>query len=488
MKALSSRLSPCLQYFWQSLPLEQKTGSDVFAALFQPHRSQPGTAGIVTLLESPYPLPSDSLPAQAVELARYSLCAGPPRLVDRRPQLWTPTRGNIIPFLEQLSAVAPPITIEASSQTGRSLPEHLPFCGGWLGWLGYDLAWEIEQLPWLKEDKLPFPVAFWYEPADFAVLDHYLQRLWIASESRDRLANLEKQLEKPTQEQQRSICTTTRLKFETDQAAFETAVERAKAHIRAGDVFQVNHSLRFQAQTTADSWDVYQTLQQINPSPFASYWHTPWGAVVSCSPERLIQLEDSKAQSRPIAGTRPRGQNPIEDETNAVELERDHKEKAEHIMLVDLERNDLGRVCEWGSVQVEELMTIERYSHVMHLVSNIVGNLATGCSPAQLVAALFPGGTITGCPKVRCMEIIEALEPVRRSLFYGSCGYLDRRGRLDLNILIRTLLIAASPDNTDSSMTVWGQVGAGIVADSEPEREWLESLQKAKAQLLALGL
>lgn len=149
-------------------------------------------------------------------------------------------------------------------------------------------------------------------------------------------------------------------------------------------------------------------------------------------------------------------------------------------MLVDLERNDLGRVCKWGSVQVEELMTIERYSHVMHLVSNVVGKLNSQRSTAQLVVALFPGGTITGCPKVRCMEIIEALEPVRRSLFYGSCGYFDRRGRLDLNILIRTLLIA--------DQTVWGQVGAGIVADSEPKREWHESLQKAQAQLLALGL
>lgn len=274
------------------------------------------------------------------------------------------------------------------------------------------------------------------------------------------------------------------------EAEFRQAVEKAKAHIRAGDVFQVNHSLRFRARTTMPSWEVYKTLHEINPSPFASYWHTPWGAMVSCSPERLVHLKNGVAQSRPIAGTRPRGETAAADMQNAEALVNDTKERAEHIMLVDLERNDLGRVCRWGSVRVDELMTVERYSHVMHLVSNVVGELDSEVSWAQLVAALFPGGTITGCPKVRCMEIIEALEPVRRSLFYGSCGYFDRRGRLDLNILIRTLLLAddVSDGSEWSRATVWGQVGAGIVADSQPDKEWRESLQKAKAQLLALGL
>ena len=510
-------LSPCPEYFWQSLPLEQRTGSDIFAVLFQPQTARSSIAGIATLLESPYPLPPDSLPAQATALARYSICAGPPRVANGQPQLWTPAKGQVIPFLEQLSAARAP---RAAALTKKSfikkvfqkdaiaagveadgLPEHLPFRGGWLGWLGYDLAWEIEQLPWLKEDELPFPVAFWYEPAEFAVLDHHQQCLWLAAANPSCLAKLKEKAETnraAARSQKReangkkhldsSICKTKDLKFETSKAAFEAAVERAKEHIKAGDVFQVNHSIRFQAQTTADSWRVYQTLHEINPSPFASYWHTPWGAIVSCSPERLVQAEAGRAQSRPIAGTRSRGQHPDEDRIKAEELRRDRKEQAEHIMLVDLERNDLGRVCEWGSVQVEELMTIERYSHVMHLVSNVVGDLTPSCSMAQLIAALFPGGTITGCPKVRCMEIIEALEPVRRSLFYGSCGYLDRRGRLDLNILIRTLLLAADSGSAGASKTVWGQVGAGIVADSEPEREWFESLQKAKAQLLALGL
>ncbi|MBE9060139.1 anthranilate synthase component I [cf. Phormidesmis sp. LEGE 11477] len=508
-------LSPCSVYYWRSLPLEERTGSDIFAALFQSNTTKAGTAGIATLLESPYLLPSESGPSEASVIARYSICGGTPRTVDQQLQLWTPSVGHIVPFLEQLSTVDPPRATVLFENGGKedALPKYLPFTGGWLGWLGYDLAWEIEHLPWLKEDNLPFPVAFWYEPSEFAVIDHQLQQVWLAAESISQLSGLSTKLlciykeedkehaidqedtdprniDQDREDLAQNSHKTKSLRLGTQKAAFEAAVTKAKAHIKAGDVFQVNHSLRFQAQTTADSWSVYRALHTINPSPFASYWHTPWGAVVSCSPERLVQVEDGRAQTRPIAGTRPRGAHRQEDEDYAKQLRGDRKEQAEHIMLVDLERNDLGRVCQWGSVQVEELMTIERYSHVMHLVSNVVGYLTPECSIAQLIAALFPGGTITGCPKVRCMEIIEALEPVRRSLFYGSCGYLDRRGRLDLNILIRTLLLASSDstDDSDSLTTVWGQVGAGIVADSEPEKEWFESLQKAKAQLLALGL
>ena len=193
-----------------------------------------------------------------------------------------------------------------------------------------------------------------------------------------------------------------------------------------------------------------------------------------------MKLHQQEASTRPIAGTRKRGQNPERDRELATELLTNTKEIAEHIMLVDLERNDLGRVCRWGTVEVDELLSIERYSHVMHIVSNVSGELDRKFDSIDLIRAMFPGGTITGCPKVRCMEIIAQLEPFPRNLFYGSCGYLDRRGYLDLNILIRTLLYHKG--------TVWGQVGAGIVADSDPEREWHESLQKAAAQLAALGI
>ncbi|MEL6601901.1 MAG: chorismate-binding protein [Cyanobacteria bacterium J06614_10] len=530
-------LEPANRYFWRSLPLAKQTGSAVFECLFQPSTGCAGESGIATLLESPYPLPIDSLPEQAVPMARYSICAGAPRSISGSNQLFIPELGHILPFLKYLEEFSPPEAVVTNAEIA-ALPDHLPYVGGWLGWLGYDLAWEIERLPWLKADALPFPVAFWYEPAEFAVLDHVSQQLWLASDHLERLEHLihkvlpllrialnatasdlspandrftsiyidkkvdqsvEKEgelsvlkgLEEELSEQKSLLSTSGRteaLALETDQQAFEQAVRLAKAHIRAGDVFQVNHSLRFRAQTNLSSWQVYRSLQSINPSPFASYWHTPWGAVVSCSPERLVCLKDGQAESRPIAGTRPRGKTAQSDAENARELKGDRKEQAEHIMLVDLERNDLGRVCQWGSVRVEDLMTIERYSHVMHLVSHITGQLDPQKSSTDLIASLFPGGTITGCPKVRCMEIIETLEPVRRSLFYGSCGYLDRRGRLDLNILIRTLLLTPAASSAPLKTTVYGQVGAGIVADSDPEREWLESLQKAKAQLLALGL
>lgn len=456
-------------WYWRSLPLKGRSGSSVFATLFR-------KMAIASLLESP--ANQDCTPQ-----ARYSICAGAPRLIQGQLQTWTPTVGQILPCLRHL------LDRQAPS---NPLPASLPFTGGWLGWLGYDLAWEIEQLPYLRADRLPFPVAFWYEPECFTVLDHWQQELWLAASSQAQLEQLydaltqADQVQSMAQEFERVDAPV--LTFQTSQADYQAMVLRAKQHIRAGDIFQANLSLRFASQTLVDSWTLYQSLQQINPSPFASYWQTPWGAVVSCSPERLVQLQGRTAQTRPIAGTRSRRSSPEQDQQQAQDLLANAKENAEHIMLVDLERNDLGRVAQWGSVNVNEFLTIESYSHVMHLVSNVVGSLRPECDAIALIQTMFPGGTITGCPKVRCMEIIEELEPVRRSLFYGSCGYLDQRGNLDLNILIRTLLVAPVPARvtTPRESIVWGQVGAGIVADSNPEQEWQESLSKAQAQLMAL--
>jgi len=505
-------------WYWRKLPLRGCTASNIFACLF----FADGDCEIATLLESPYPNNTKN-----PQLARFSICAGTPRIINGVPQLWTPHVGGILPFLELL--------LKKSTNFYSPSPS-LPFTGGWLGWLGYDVAWEIEALPKLKSDTLPFPVAFWYEPDCFAVLDHWEQVLWLAASSTTELDKLENKLEdklnlelanlsdftSPIPDSQLPIP-----KLLTSEADYQASVLQAKEYIKAGDIFQANLSVRFEAETSACGWDIYQALQKINPSPFASYFKTPWGEVVSCSPERLVQVYDNVAQTRPIAGTRKRGKTSEEDWQLAQELLSNSKERAEHIMLVDLERNDLGRVCEWGSVKADELLTIERYSHVMHLVSNVKGILRYneskefdhqyGNTTINLIAAMFPGGTITGCPKVRCMEIIEELEPVRRSLFYGSCGYLDWRGNLDLNILIRTLLVA-EVNNSLSSLapwyfpqsdlfhsiqevnlqssrinphyptlySVWGQVGAGIVADSNPEKEWYESLHKAQALLAAL--
>lgn len=453
------------QYYWRSETLGDRSASEIFAGLFY----QPNS--ICTLLESPFPSYIEQ-----PRLARYSICAGPPAIVEGIVQLWTPKVGEILPFLRGLLA--------QKNDDNPSL--ELPFVGGWLGWLGYDLAGEVENLPSLKGDYLPFPVAYWYAPESFAVLDHHKQILWLASQKPEQLEVLGGKLKPKNIESKNETLPEqlSSLKLFSQQEDYENAVTQALNYIRAGDIFQANLSLRFAIEINAEPWEIYRRLTRINPSPFASYWQTPWGIVISCSPERLVQLEGKIAQTRPIAGTRPRTKNPDVDKKMAQELLENSKEIAEHIMLVDLERNDLGRVCEWGSVKVEELLSIENYSHVMHLVSNVVGILRSDHDCVDLIQALFPGGTITGCPKVRCLEIIEELEPVRRSLFYGSCGYLDKRGNLDLNILIRTLLLTPN----GQSWTVSGQVGAGIVADSNPTNEWQESLQKAKAQLAALGI
>ncbi|OKH45945.1 anthranilate synthase component I [Phormidium tenue NIES-30] len=484
-----------LNWWVRSQPLNHRTGSDIFEALYGDLlRQPPSPSTLVALLESPYPLPVAAQPH--AQHSRYSICAGPPSPIGSLSQVWTPAVGSVLSTLSERLAEGGQLQLVGDE--AAIAEQTLPFTGGWLGWLGYDLAWEIERLPTSNTDPLPFPVALWYKPATFAVLDHQAQRLWLFAPSQDALDDLGKQLSLPA-EQEAPIALVTgdprAVTLSMTAAEYQRAVVQAKQHIQAGDVFQVNLSLRFSTVTTTHSWALYRQLHQINPSPFACYWRTPWGDVISCSPERLVKLQDGIAQTRPIAGTRPRGSTPEQDAELAKTLLSNPKERAEHIMLVDLERNDLGRVCRWGTVQVNELLTVEYYSHVMHLVSNVVGELGRDrrfggghqYTAIDLIQATFPGGTITGCPKVRCMEIIEDLEPVRRSLFYGSCGYLDRRGHLDLNILIRTLLVGHT-DSLMTASTVWGQVGAGIVADSDPAKEWQESLQKARAQLLALGL
>lgn len=263
------------------------------------------------------------------------------------------------------------------------------------------------------------------------------------------------------------------------QAAFEAMVRRAQDSIAWGDIFQANLSQRFTAAWTGPPWPLYASLRGINPSPFACLMQSPEGSLVSCSPERLVQVRDGWASARPIAGTRPRGTGPAEDALNILELILSDKERAEHIMLVDLARNDLGRVCEYGSVQVNELMALEEYSHVTHIVSNVIGRMRPDCDAIDVIRAMFPGGTITGCPKVRAMEVIRELEPVGRGWYTGSCGWIGFDGSLDLNILIRTITIAGG--------RLSFHAGAGIVADSDPTREYYETLDKAAALIEALG-
>jgi anthranilate synthase component 1 len=257
-------------------------------------------------------------------------------------------------------------------------------------------------------------------------------------------------------------------------------VEKAKEYVRSGDIIQVVLSQRMSGDLTVDPFDIYRVLRTLNPSPYMFFLRCDDTVVTGASPEVMVRKEGSRVELRPIAGTRPRGTTPEQDALLAEELMADPKERAEHVMLVDLGRNDLGRVCKTGTVEVSELMVIERYSHVMHIVSNVRGELAEGRDAFDLVRATFPAGTLSGAPKIRAMEIIDELEPVRRGVYGGAVGYVSFSGNMDLAIAIRTLVVK------DGKVHL--QAGAGIVADSDPATEWLETVNKAMAVRRAIEI
>jgi len=264
------------------------------------------------------------------------------------------------------------------------------------------------------------------------------------------------------------------------KSRFEEAVRKAKKYIRSGDIIQAVLSQRFRLKLRTDSFNIYRALRQINPSAYMYYLKFDKLSIVGSSPELLVRCEDRLVQTRPIAGTRQRGKNEKEDEALSKNLINDKKERAEHIMLVDLGRNDLGRVCERGSVKLSEFMKIEKFSHVMHIVSNVVGKLSKNKNIYDLLRATFPAGTVTGAPKIRAMEIIDELENVKRGPYAGCIGYFSFSGNLDTCITIRTIVVKGN--------VAYMQAGAGIVADSKPSKEYLETVNKAKAQLLAIQL
>ena len=381
-----------------------------------------------------------------------------------------------------------------------------PFFGGAVVFLGYDLAGQFEQLPHLALDDLHFPDLECLFVDQVAALDHHTRTLHLMftpprqrfeeepreklyREGCDRLAEWEARLTVPSRQDDLSL-SMGRLDIHPGQSrdSYMDRVRQCQEFIRAGDIYQANLSHRFTVQWNESRLSsdrqaasaLYRRLKAVNPSPFSALLQLDAFSLVGCSPERLIRLAGRYADTRPIAGTRRRGINAVDDRRLAEELLTDTKERAEHLMLVDLERNDLGRVCRYGSVRTNDLMTIERYSHVSHIVSNVSGELKDGVDGLDLVEAVFPGGTITGVPKIRCMEIIEQLEPVRRGPYTGSLGYMSWSGDLDLNIIIRTLVMADSCS--------YLQVGAGIVADSNPLREYEETLLKAQAVMKALRL
>lgn len=462
-----------------------------------------------------------SRPAALLESARVNEKTGRYSFVTAEPYLIFKSRGDDVE-LELPATTAGRFGRRASMKKKplRKLRELLsnyrtekvaglpPFTGGATGFFSYDFVHQIENLPRTAEDDLHIPEAYFIFVDTVIAFDHLLNKVWVIvnpgareqemgfrrpasdqwgrlyDEAADRLSALSSKLIAKTMKSGiplsgKGDARRLSLKPNMTQVMFESMVRRCKEYITAGDIYQANLSQRLSAKIgDADPLRLYALLREVNPSPFAAFLDFGDMQLVSSSPERLIRLSDGIADTRPIAGTRRRGKDDAEIQELSLELFTNEKERAEHIMLLDLERNDLGRVCTYGSVQVDEMMVIEDYSHVIHIVSNVRGELARGRDCFDLIRAVFPGGTITGVPKVRCMEIIDELEPVARGPYTGSIGYISNAGDMDLNIVIRTFVIK------DGAAHV--QVGAGIVADSDPEREYLETLQKAEALKKAL--
>jgi anthranilate synthase component I len=370
-------------------------------------------------------------------------------------------------------------SLELRWQRERRAPTEcdVPFAGGWFIYLGYELAGEIE--PTLHLPQSPAPLAFAQRMHGAAIYDHATQTTWLVAEPGhehliDELASALRCAADPIEASSQAL---TSLKEEPAELFLER-VAAAQAHIAAGDVYQVNLSRAWHGRRAHDISPaaLYARLRRANPSPFGGIAQLPWMSVLSTSPERLVECRDGQVQTRPIAGTHPRVGN---DSQVIAALSAHPKERAEHVMLLDLERNDLGRIAKAGSVTVDEYAIVESYAHVHHLVSNVRGRLRADVSPIDVIRAVFPGGTITGCPKVRCMQIIAALEGEARGAYTGSCGYLGLDGSLDLNILIRTATLAGEE--------VTFRTGAGIVADSDPLRELEETRAKARGLLRVLG-
>lgn len=375
------------------------------------------------------------------------------------------------------------------------------FTGGAVGFLGYEAAgWFEPSLERAWEDhgqRRPEGS----EDAGFMLFDtvlafdHVKHRIVLIANAtvgegkdlreqydfaRAKIRFLERELGRTLSEHQAPAPTGLEVRSNTTREAFEQAVVKAQEYIRAGDIYQVVLSQRFEADVSVDPFTVYRTLRYVNPSPYMYFIKMGPQSIVGSSPEMLVRAEGARVETHPIAGTRPRGRTAQDDEALAEELRHDEKELAEHVMLVDLGRNDLGRVCDFGSVRIPTFISLERYSHVMHLVSRVEGHLRAGQDRLDALAACFPAGTVSGAPKIRAMEIIAELEPSPRGLYAGALGYLDFSGQLDCCITIRTILMRNGK--------AYVQAGAGIVADSQPSSEYQETRDKASALLRALEM
>jgi anthranilate synthase component 1 len=427
------------------------------------------------------------------KVARYSFLGWDPFLIFR-------SKGHVIELCrgaEREVLKGDPIKIlkelidEFSYEKDDSLPK---FSGGAVGYIGYDVVRFFEDLPDENPDDIGLPDCCLIFPRMVLVFDHKVGLFTIVMNigegSRGELEGARKKIEevisalkRPYIEKERAtVCPQTGQKIESNctQSEFETMVDRAKEYIKAGDVFQVVLSQRLNISSVPDPFRIYRVLRVTNPSPYMYYLNFDELKIVGSSPEILVRVTDGKVETRPLAGTRPRGSSAKDDAVLINDLLHDEKERAEHIMLVDLGRNDIGRVCEHGSVQVTELLDVEKYSHVIHLVSEVIGTLRSDKDVFDVLRATFPAGTVSGAPKIRAMEIIDELEPSHRGIYAGAIGYVSFTGNLDTCIAIRTIVIK------DGKAYI--QAGAGIVADSVPEREYRETIHKAQALLRAVEI
>jgi len=418
-----------------------------------------------------------------------------PSMFGSRPQCVIEGKGRQVVIREgerTSRVIGNPLDVarERLRRTQSPRPERLPFAGGMVMLLNYDMVHHFERLPCATVDDLELPDCVLIETSYVVVVDPQAGvatiALTVCQDASDQEAEAEldrlvalfgsaPRRPRPLVDRQGPITVPYSSTYTVDE--YEEMVLRVKEYIAAGDIIQANVSQRLAVPVSVDAFTLYEHLRAVNPSPFAFYIDLGDFQLASCSPERLLEVRGRHVQTRPIAGTRPRGSDAAADEALRSELILNEKERAEHIMLVDLERNDLGRVCEYGTVRVDELMVIEEYSHVFHIVSNVVGRLREGQGAFDAIAGAFPGGTITGCPKVRCMEIIDELEKTRRGPYTGSVGYIGYDGNMDLNIIIRTFVVKDS--------VAYVQVGGGVVADSQPRAEFDETMHKARALLRA---
>lgn len=428
--------------------------------------------------------------------ARYSFLGSSPSLIVR-------SKGSIVEVINNGILTTIEVTDPfdyIKSVLSKYTPvdvEGLPrFFGGAVGYLGYDMVRYFEHLPSEKPTELDAYDSYFLITDTILIFDTVSQKIKVISNAHvcedtipvsayncaiEKIEALITKLRSPCiPPSGQAAASPDKLRSNVTQRDFEESVKKAKEYVRSGDIIQVVLSQRFSGKLTVDPFNVYRVLRTLNPSPYMFFLRLDDIVIAGASPEVMVRKEGSHVELRPIAGTRPRGTTNESDLQLADELLADLKERAEHVMLVDLGRNDLGRVCKTGSVKVTELMVIERYSHVMHIVSNVIGELSEAHDCFDLVRATFPAGTLSGAPKIRAMQIIDELEPVRREVYGGAVGYFSFSGNMDLAITIRTLVIKGG--------IIHLQAGAGIVADSEPSAEWQETVNKAMAVMKAIEI